>query len=277
MSTRTTSWFFDTAKKGSERLKVTSKNWDSRGSRGDMAAVVQPDGMMSSVLLQHLGQKQCDKLVEKAKIAGITDISSSQILYSKSITTHSGLRLRANDSDGRPQLMYFVVQRLKEGYATANKLLGSSVYFSPRSLIPKTAQIQHELRAFIISELEDHRLPSVMALVKGHHVHVDYMGECLQALTKCIQTFQRVRTIRSVAKAPRVTCIDTDTSPVKLAAMVKDGEDFAALVALNDRQNAANRRANRLRFMEMAKILGVPFQPQVSESGQSVCQSVFIV
>jgi hypothetical protein len=166
---------------------------------------------------------------------------------------------------------------LKPYYATANKLPEDSVYFTLKGLLASDSRIQHQLRAFIVSELEDDALPSVMALVKYQHVHVDYLEECLQALTTCIQSFERVRAASSRAKAPRVTCLDADTSPAKLDAMVKYGEDFAALVATNEMQNADKRRVNRRVFMKMAEILGIPFQPQVSESGQSVCQCVFIV
>jgi hypothetical protein len=271
-STTTTSYFCESDKTGSEPLKATRKKVYVGGHR---RGIVQPNGLMSSTHLQHQGQKVCDKLVDKARIAGIPDTSPCQILPGKSITTCCGLRLKANDFDVRPQLMYLHVQCLKPWYATANKPPESSVYITLRGLTATTAQVQIQLRAFIVSELEDDSLPSVQALVKGHHVHVDYIEECLQALHTCIQSFQRVR---PKAQAPRATCLDTDTSPVKLAAMVKDGMDFAALVERNDRQNAEERRANRLVLMEISRILGVPFQPQVSESsGQSVCQCVFIV
>jgi hypothetical protein len=267
MSNTCSNKFFDTAKIGLKALKVTRKPVQ----RGKIRAVELPDDRMSSVLLLHLGQAQCEKLVGRAKIAGIPDIAGYPILPRKGIIHSCGLKVTVNDSDGKPLSVCFSVQCLKPPYATANNLPEDSVYFTLRALTAVDSPLRHQLRAFIVSELEEHPLPSVMALVNEHHVHVDYLEECLQALTTCIQSIKRVRTPVQVPKARRVTCLDAATSPAKLDAKVKDGEDFAALVATNELQNADKRRSNRRVLAKMAEILGIDFQPQVSESVQSVC------
>jgi hypothetical protein len=272
-STTTTSYFYESDVAGSKPLTVTNRKYfaGDRPIGAQRGGILQPHGLMSATHLQHQGEMLCHKLVVKARTAGIPDISGYQAKPGKSITTRCGLRLTVLDKDGKPQLIHLLVQCLKPWYATANKLPESPVYFALTDITSRSSQIKTLVRTFIVSELEDDSLPSVQAMLKGHHVHVDYLQECLQALQTCIQSFQRVRTPNPRASAPRATCLDTDMSAVKLEAMVKEGMDFAALVEHNDGKNVKERRANRQVIMAMAKILGVSFQPQVSESGQSVC------
>jgi hypothetical protein len=141
----------------------------------------------------------------------------------------------------------------------------------------QTTDIKTQVRNFLVSELTVHPKFSVRAMVEGHHVHVDFLKECLQALQLCIQEFQRERTQKvpvKLKRAPITSCIDsasfTDINPVKLEIMVQQGNDFAALVKHNDQQNAEGRRSNRLVLQTLARLMGVPFNPQVSKSVQCV-------